>query len=133
MDFDHALHNMVAQQLERRGIRDSRVLEAMDWVRREEFVPPELADLAYDDRALPIGLEHGSNLGAWRRIRLRDVSPAHHRLLASLASGISGRLEAQFVDLDPPRRPPDLPAAIVRLRVVAGGKPQAIRPTPFTS
>ena len=32
-------------------------------------------------------------------MRLRDVSPAHHRLLASLASGISGRLEAQFVEL----------------------------------
>jgi protein-L-isoaspartate(D-aspartate) O-methyltransferase len=57
MDFDFARHNMVAQQLERRGIRDSRVLEAMDWVPREEFVPPELLDLAYDDRALPIGLE----------------------------------------------------------------------------
>ena len=30
--------------------------------------------------------------------------------------------EARFVDLDPPRRPPDLPAAIVRPRIVAGGK-----------
>src|SRR5687767_15138678 len=57
MNFDHARHDMVAQQLERRGIRDSRVLEAMDWVPREEFVPPELVDLAYDDRALPIALE----------------------------------------------------------------------------
>jgi protein-L-isoaspartate(D-aspartate) O-methyltransferase len=33
------------------------VLEAMEWVPRDEFVPPELIDLAYDDRALPIGLE----------------------------------------------------------------------------
>ena len=32
-------------------------------------------------------------------MRLRDVSPAHHRLLANLASGISGLLEAAFVDL----------------------------------
>jgi hypothetical protein len=30
---------------------------------------------------------------------LRDVSQTHHRLLASLASGISGRLEAHFVEL----------------------------------
>ena len=29
----------------------------MDWVPREEFVPPELLDLAYDDRAMPIRLE----------------------------------------------------------------------------
>src|SRR5262249_55871601 len=43
--------------LERRDIYDSRVLEALDWVPREEFVPPDLVDLAYEDRALPIGLE----------------------------------------------------------------------------
>jgi protein-L-isoaspartate(D-aspartate) O-methyltransferase len=57
MNFDIARHNMVVQQLERRGIHDPRVLEAMEWVPREEFVPVELIDLAYDDRALPIGLE----------------------------------------------------------------------------
>jgi protein-L-isoaspartate(D-aspartate) O-methyltransferase len=57
MNFDLARHNMVVQQLERRGIHDPRVLEAMEWVPREEFVPVELIDLAYEDRALPIGLE----------------------------------------------------------------------------
>jgi protein-L-isoaspartate(D-aspartate) O-methyltransferase len=57
MNFDLARHNMVVHQLEHRGIHDPRVLEAMEWVPREEFVPPELVDLAYDDRALPIGLE----------------------------------------------------------------------------
>lgn len=57
MNFELARHNMVVQQLERRGIRDPRVLEAMEWVRREEFVPIELRDRAYDDCALPIGLE----------------------------------------------------------------------------
>jgi protein-L-isoaspartate(D-aspartate) O-methyltransferase len=57
MNFDIARHNMVVQQLERRGIHDPRVLEAMEWVPREEFVPVELIDLAYDDRALPIGLD----------------------------------------------------------------------------
>jgi protein-L-isoaspartate(D-aspartate) O-methyltransferase len=57
MNFELARHNMVVHQLERRGIHDPRVLEAMEWVPREEFVPPELLDLAYDDRALPIGLD----------------------------------------------------------------------------
>jgi protein-L-isoaspartate(D-aspartate) O-methyltransferase len=57
MNFELARHNMVVHQLERRGIHDPRVLEAMEWVPREEFVPPELVDLAYDDRALPIGLD----------------------------------------------------------------------------
>lgn len=45
---------MVANQLERRGIRDRRVLEAMAAVARESFVPNVPASVAYDDRALPI-------------------------------------------------------------------------------
>jgi protein-L-isoaspartate(D-aspartate) O-methyltransferase len=57
MNFPLARHNMVVEQLERRGIRDPRVLEAMEWVPREAFVPPELIDLAYEDRALPVGLD----------------------------------------------------------------------------
>jgi protein-L-isoaspartate(D-aspartate) O-methyltransferase len=46
---------MVEHQLRRRGISDERVLAAMGRVPREEFVPPELADVAYEDAALPIG------------------------------------------------------------------------------
>src|SRR5687767_11047049 len=57
MNFDLARHKMVAEQLERRGITDARVREAMEWVPRHEFVPTELIDLAYEDRALPISLE----------------------------------------------------------------------------
>lgn len=45
---------MVAQQLQRRGIRDRRVLDAMASVRREAFVPRDPRESAYDDRALPI-------------------------------------------------------------------------------
>ena len=57
MNFDLLRHKMVVEQLEQRGITDPRVLEAMEWVPREEFVPAELAGQAYEDRALPIGLE----------------------------------------------------------------------------
>ncbi|HYK94638.1 MAG TPA: protein-L-isoaspartate(D-aspartate) O-methyltransferase [Candidatus Dormibacteraeota bacterium] len=46
--------DMVAGQLERRGIRDQRVLEAMAAIPREAFVPGVPTSLAYDDRALPI-------------------------------------------------------------------------------
>ena len=45
---------MVADQLQRRGIRNERVLEAMAAVPREVFVPRVPAPAAYDDRALPI-------------------------------------------------------------------------------
>jgi protein-L-isoaspartate(D-aspartate) O-methyltransferase len=46
---------MVERQLRRRGITDERVLEAMERVPREAFVPEPLVDRAYDDAALPIG------------------------------------------------------------------------------
>jgi protein-L-isoaspartate(D-aspartate) O-methyltransferase len=46
---------MVERQLRRRGIADERVLAAMGRVPREAFVPSELAAVAYDDAALPIG------------------------------------------------------------------------------
>lgn len=57
MSFDLARHNMVVEQLERRGITDPRVLEAMEWVPRHEFVPRSIQDQAYEDRALPIDYE----------------------------------------------------------------------------
>lgn len=46
---------MVRDQLEREGITDRRVLDAMREVPRHLFVPPELRHLAYTARPLPIG------------------------------------------------------------------------------
>jgi protein-L-isoaspartate(D-aspartate) O-methyltransferase len=46
---------MVANQLERRGIGDRRVLDVMRRVPRHLFVPAHLQASAYDDRALEIG------------------------------------------------------------------------------
>jgi protein-L-isoaspartate(D-aspartate) O-methyltransferase len=46
---------MVEQQLRRRGIRDERVLAAMEKVERHLFVDEHMQDRAYDDCALPIG------------------------------------------------------------------------------
>src|SRR5688500_3092692 len=45
---------MVERQLAARGIKDERVLAAMGRVRREAFVPADLAEFAYDDNPLPI-------------------------------------------------------------------------------
>ena len=43
------------RQLESRGIRDERVLDAIEKTRRDLFVPEELRDQSYDDIALSIG------------------------------------------------------------------------------
>jgi protein-L-isoaspartate(D-aspartate) O-methyltransferase len=52
-----ARERMVVEQLERRGIRDPRVLDAMRVVERDRFIPAELAGHAYEDEPLPIGGE----------------------------------------------------------------------------
>ncbi len=46
---------MVQTQLKKRGIRNSRVLEAFKRVPRHHFIPKNLADQAYTDGPLPIG------------------------------------------------------------------------------
>lgn len=47
---------MVERQIASRGVTNRRVLDAMQKVPRERFVPPELLARAYDDSPLPIGL-----------------------------------------------------------------------------
>jgi protein-L-isoaspartate(D-aspartate) O-methyltransferase len=54
MDTRDERFAMVRAQLERRGITDGRVLDAMATVPRHLFVPPEARAEAYGDRALPI-------------------------------------------------------------------------------
>jgi len=47
-------HRMVAEQIEAKGVRDPRVLDAMRAVPRHWFVPEEFAPDAYRDGPLPI-------------------------------------------------------------------------------
>jgi protein-L-isoaspartate(D-aspartate) O-methyltransferase len=51
---------MVRTQIEARGVRDPRVLEALRAVPRHRFVPPDLAGEAYEDGPLSIG--HGQTI-----------------------------------------------------------------------
>jgi protein-L-isoaspartate(D-aspartate) O-methyltransferase len=48
---------MVNTQIERRGIRDRRVIETMREVPRHLFVPERFRFMAYDDSPVPIGFE----------------------------------------------------------------------------
>ena len=57
MTFERERDEMVVRQLQARGIRDARVLEAMRQVPRHRFVDAALVEHAHDDSPLPIG-EH---------------------------------------------------------------------------
>lgn len=50
-----ARERMVREQIQARGVRDRRVLEAMRKIPRHLFVPPEMQPYAYEDTPLPIG------------------------------------------------------------------------------
>jgi protein-L-isoaspartate(D-aspartate) O-methyltransferase len=54
-EFAAQRSDMVERQLRRRGISDERVLEAMEGVPRERFVPEAYRRRTYADSALPIG------------------------------------------------------------------------------
>ena len=53
--FTAMRERMVKYQIARRGMKDQRVLRAMNAVPRHRFVPGVLLDEAYDDTPLPIG------------------------------------------------------------------------------
>ncbi len=54
-DFAAARRAMIESQLRPVGVTDAAVLEAMDSVPREQFVPDASRPLAYSDRAVPLG------------------------------------------------------------------------------
>lgn len=58
--FVRLRERMVHTQLQRRDIADARVLAAMNKVPRQDFVPDDLRDVAYNDGALPI--KHGQTI-----------------------------------------------------------------------
>ena len=53
-DFDDLRQQMVDYQLAARGLHDKVVLDAINKVSREEFVPTDLVEFAYQDTPLPI-------------------------------------------------------------------------------
>jgi protein-L-isoaspartate(D-aspartate) O-methyltransferase len=80
---------MVDQQIASRGVIDARVLDAMRKVRREHFVPADLALRAYDDRPLPIG--YGQTISqpfiVAHMTETLDVEPHHTVLEVGSGSG----------------------------------------------
>ncbi len=97
---------MVRAQLERRGIRDKRVLEAMATIPREVFVPEAPARVAYDDRALPI--ERGQTISqpyiVARMTELLGVQEGDRVLEIGTGSGyqaaVLARLGARVVTIE---------------------------------
>ena len=85
--------------LERFGIRDRRVLQAMARVPREEFVSPADRDIAYGDHALSIG--EGQTISqpyvVARMTELLATEPEHRVLEVGTGSGYQAAVLAELV------------------------------------
>ena len=60
MNFQQARHNMIEQQLRTWNILDTRVLDVVDTLARDQFVPEGYQNLAYADIQIPLG--HGQKM-----------------------------------------------------------------------
>lgn len=56
MDVERARYNMVEQQIRPWDVLDTRVLDLLHKVKREDFVPPAYKALAFADLEIPLGL-----------------------------------------------------------------------------
>jgi len=80
---------MVATQIAGRGIRDRRVLRAMQSVPREVFVEPGMEEFAYEDSALPIAERQTISQPyiVARMAEAADIEPSARVLEVGLGSG----------------------------------------------
>jgi protein-L-isoaspartate(D-aspartate) O-methyltransferase len=98
-EFAAERQKMVEQQLKPRGIRDGRVLTAMEKVPREEFVAENLRGQSYADSALPIGHDQTISqpfIVAYMTEQLR-VQPTDRVLEIGTGSGYQAAVLAELV------------------------------------
>jgi protein-L-isoaspartate(D-aspartate) O-methyltransferase len=90
---------MVRDQLRQRGIRDERVLAAMERVPRHEFVPPRYMSDAYGDHPIPIG--HGQTISqpyiVAAMLQALELLPGDKVLEVGTGSGYQTALLAELV------------------------------------
>lgn len=88
-DVQSARRQMIEQQVRAWEVLDLRVLEALERVPREEFVPPTYRDLAFADTCVPIG--HGETMLApkveGRILQALELQPGDHALEVGTGTG----------------------------------------------
>ena len=90
---------MVESQLRTTDVSDPAVIAAMASVSRENFVPKDLAALAYTDRAVSLGGGRSLNppLATGLLLTVAEVSKDDHVLLIGSATGYAAALLAELV------------------------------------
>lgn len=105
-DYTGARLTMVRSQLQRRGITDARVLQAMREVPRHLFVPLEWRHEAYSDRPLPIGDDQTISQPYMVAIMTQSLALQGHECVLEIGTGsgyqaaVLSRLAAQVFSLE---------------------------------
>jgi len=92
--------SMVQDQIERRGIHDAKVLQAMRKVPRHKFVPDHLRKYAYADEPLPIGEDQTISqpyIVAYMTEKL-EIEPGDKVLEIGTGSGYQAAVLAELTD-----------------------------------
>lgn len=106
MNVEQARHNMIQQQIRPWDVLDPRVLQLLQEVPRELFVPPAYRHLAFVDMSIPLG--HGEVMMAprleARLLQSLEISPADRVLEVGTGSGyftaLLSRLAAEVFSVD---------------------------------
>ena len=89
---------MVAEQIRARGVRDERLLSAMETVPRHELVPSSQRELAYNDHPLPIG--HGQTISqpyvVAAMTEMAEIEPGDKVLEIGTGSGYQAAVLAEM-------------------------------------
>ncbi len=97
---------MIRAQLQRRGITDTRVLQAMREVPRHAFVPPEWRHEAYSDRPLPIADDQTISQPYMVAIMTQSLALQGHERVLEVGTGsgyqaaVLSRLAAQVYSIE---------------------------------
>lgn len=106
-DSDRARFNMVQQQVRPWDVLDGQVLEVMEGIRREPFVPDAYQGLAYADIEVPLSQSRSlpSPKLVGRMLQALDVQPGDKALEIGSTTGYLSaclcRLGAQVVAIEP--------------------------------
>ena len=97
-DYSLARETMVRELIERRGVKDPRVLQAMREVPRHLFVRDHIRNQAYVDHALPIGEAQTISQPyiVARMTELLEVEPTHKVLEIGTGSGYQTAILARL-------------------------------------
>lgn len=100
MEFEVARRNMVESQIRPNGVTNARVLDALENVARERFVPEDDKKLAYaeEESVFDGGRFMLTPLTFGRLLQLANIQPSDYVLDVGAASGFSTAVIAQIAE-----------------------------------